>query len=134
MIAKVLRWLFFTVFLSLIPIGVSYLVGAANTVSPLTLNATLEHGDLYLLCCAFCATGLGELIGLGKRRFEGVQIFVAGVAITHLVTCLILYVVIKNPPANTDIQYFVNLSKILFASGVLTSTACVAITEVQDAG
>lgn len=133
MAAKVLRWLFFTVFLSLIPIGVSYLIGAANTVSPLTLNDALEHGDLYLLGVAFCATGLGELIGLGKRRFKGVQIFVAGVAMFHLVACLILYVFVRNPPANTNMEYFIYLSKVLFLSGVAISTTCIAISEVEDA-
>lgn len=133
MATKLLRWLFFTVLLSLIPIVASYVIGAANKKASISLVSVLDQGDLYLLCSVFCAAGLGELIGLGRKRFEIVKIFVGGVAILHVVMCIFLYVAIRNPSASTDIDYLVFLSMVLFSTGILASTACVALSEVQDA-
>lgn len=130
---KILRWLFFTVLLSLVPILASYILGHSSNNNAVSLLFVLNQGDLYLLCSAFCAAGIGELVGLGKKRFEKVKIFVGGVAIIHVVFCIFLYVSIRNPSKSTDIDYLVSLSMILFATGVIASTACVALSEVGDA-
>lgn len=132
MLKKVLRWLFFTVLLSVAPIGLSYVSGIADKKPNLSIWSLLNQGDLFLLCTAFCCAALGEFIGLNVQRWAGAKIVAGSTAILHILACIYLYVLIRNPSANTDIDYLVSLSLGLFISGVAVSTACMAISEMQD--
>ncbi|TCR80784.1 hypothetical protein EV561_11361 [Rhizobium sp. BK376] len=109
MSTKVVRWLFFTVLLSVVPIVGSYVSGTANNKPDLSLWSVLDQGDLYLLCTAFCCAGLGELIGLGVKKGELAKIIVGRTATFHILACIFLYVLIRNPSPTTDTHYLVSL-------------------------
>lgn len=133
MALKLLRWIFFTIFLSLVPIISSYISGTANSAAGITISSVLNQGDLFLLCSGFCAAGLGELVGLSRNRLQGLKVVVAGTAILHLVLCIFLYVAIRNPTPTTNIEYLVSFSIFLFVTGSVVATVCVVLSEMQDA-
>jgi hypothetical protein len=61
MAAKLIRWLVFTIFFSLLPILASYLESAATTAAGWPeMSSVLAHGELYLLASSFSAAGLGR--------------------------------------------------------------------------
>ncbi|MGO8089060.1 hypothetical protein AB9E29_18200 [Rhizobium leguminosarum] len=131
--ARILRWLFFTILLSLIPILASYIQLSANKAALISLTSVLRQGDLFLLCSGFCASALGELIGLERKRWPGAKIMVGGAATLVMLLCVFLYAAIRNSSVTESIEFLANISISIFIFGAIISVACVALSEMKDA-
>jgi len=60
-------WFIFTVAFSLLPLGGYFLAMQLHGYSP-TLFELLEKGELFSICCALAATGIGEAISIKRNR------------------------------------------------------------------
>src|SRR5438105_1132787 len=87
--AALLRWLMFGALLSLVPIGVAYLVRAIVT-SGNRPAAPLPRGDLFLLAATAAFAGLGNLVSRNHDR-KLVPIMAGGVALINGLIAAFLY-------------------------------------------
>jgi uncharacterized membrane protein len=129
---KVAKWLMFTVLISLAPLLASWIWAAASSSDPVGLYAVVRQGDLCLLAASFCAVGLGELIGI-KRSTQTLMIFVGGTSALTIMLSVFLYALVRNATSLPNEGYVVGASVALFVIGVVSSTVCVAISEIKDA-
>jgi hypothetical protein len=111
---RVVRWLFFSVLIGLLPIIASAISLKMKGTGP-TAARLLTHGELLLIASALCAAALGEIIGSGPRFAVAKLIAGGSTLIVLLLTA----------------QAFVELSAQHVAKGpVISSASCVALAEV----
>lgn len=133
MIAKTVRWLFFSVFFSLVPILADYGWAFGNSaVDVPNLSAVLRHGELYLLSSALAAIGLGEVIGV-NQNWQIPKIITGGISILNICFATFLYTYINNSGAERAAIYWSSKSLLFFAFSCIVATSCVALSEIGDA-
>jgi uncharacterized membrane protein len=67
---RLLKWVFFSVLIALIPIGITFLNELTEDNAPAWLvigKRVLAHGELLLISAAIAADAVGDLIGAGKQ-------------------------------------------------------------------
>jgi hypothetical protein len=128
-INKFLRWLFFGVLVSLVPILCSYLnllmkhKGAA-------FEAIIGDGGL-LFISAICAGARGEVIGSGTNAAVYKIISAGCVVITLLISALSFASVFEGRMASTfDGQVVATTSIWIFFVGMVPCAACIALSEL----
>lgn len=129
--AKLARWVFFTVLISLAPIFLDYAVLLARDGQALPpIQMVLDHGELYLLSSAFLCVGLGEVIG-SSSKLKVTKIVVSGLAVLILILAVGLYVASKNVDQNAGI-FFSGPSVWFFIASCGLSTSCIALSGIND--
>jgi hypothetical protein len=98
--ARILKWLFFTVFMSLIPF---LLTGLTLWIDPkpgkaFEWSSLWPHGDLLLISTAIAADGLGDMIPTGSWATKS-KIVSAGSCVILLFLCALWYAVVQDHPS-----------------------------------
>lgn len=68
---KYLKWLLFTGVIAVFPIGLDYMFREMSS-HPVSFIEILGQGQLMLISCALCASGLGEIISSVRNNDENV--------------------------------------------------------------
>jgi hypothetical protein len=116
---KVLRWLFFEVFVSLLPLAASY-TNLHLKMEPATLPSVLGNGELLVVCWVLCAGAIGELFG-ASPRYKRLKAFSGGSALLVLIFSSLIFAEIAERrfsklPTNENL--IVELSLLMFFSAL----------------
>lgn len=127
---RVLRWLFFGLVISFVPLAVAY-GNLALKSQALSLAKITGKGEVLLICGSLCAGALGELIGT-RDRFSNAKIFVGGVTLVITFFCGYFFASIEEQlAANETINQAVLLTQSSWALGlcVVSSISCLILAE-----
>jgi len=129
LLAKLIKWLIFSVALALLPLAFNYLHLLSHTKVP-TLEALLGQGELLLIAAGISAAAIGSLIGSGTDWFlakilaGGGSVFVLGLASLYYAD-----VSAVHSDAQLDLHVVVTSSAWFFRFAVAAGAACVAMEE-----
>jgi hypothetical protein len=133
MATKLAKWIFFSVLISICPLGAAYLISQAMGLNT-EPSSFISRGELQLISVVLLATGLGELIG--GRETAGVvkalKIIVGGMAVgLYFISAMWFGAIsIKLIEGNSSPQAGTEILPILFFLGaVLLGGACVCLSE-----
>jgi hypothetical protein len=127
--SKLMRWLIFTVALTLLPLVLDWALRAADGSSP-SVNAIISHGELCLVCTALAGVGLGELLGLSDDAGL-IKIVLGGACFLTSITSIALYVAMKATVGATGSLFLDGLSWYVFVVTLITSTASIMVSEAK---
>jgi hypothetical protein len=129
-IVRLLRWGFFGVLISLLPLGYSYesllLKSQAATWSKIVGN-----GELLVIVWALCAGALGELFG-SSSNFRVPKIFSGGFTLLVLIFSALLFADLAEArvaKTTIDEANLVWTSFFLLISGLISCASCIALSE-----
>jgi hypothetical protein len=138
-IQKLLRWVVFGVGIALMPFILKVLsLGIIGNLKNLSfqalLNELISHGDLLLVSVALGGAALGELFGSGPKR-EIYKILAGGglFLILLLEVGFFGHVSVAYPScplkSSIDADFISSISLQLFLGTVITSVACIILSE-----
>jgi hypothetical protein len=128
---KLLRWLLFSVLLSLSPLLARAISLSTDSADTNLLQLLSPRGELLLVSIVLCAAAAGELIGSKDHR-RMAKITAGGISVLLLVFAALYFGhVYGADPAQalTLAPAAARTSGLLFASSVICSGCCVALTE-----
>jgi hypothetical protein len=126
---KILRWLFFGVVVSLLPLGFAYF-DLVMKDKPATWVAVLGNGELLVIIWALAAGAIGELFG-SKDGQNALKIVSGGLTLIVLISAAHFFATIteaRASNANLDDAFIVKASVELFIVSLVPSLACLALT------
>ena len=129
---KLVRWLVFSVAISLLPLVFNFLraYGRGATPSLIDLNA---HGELLLISAAIAAAAIGELVASGGR-YQIAKIIAGGGCVLVLAVASLWFADISAPTSSGALVDYVrvsNASTVVFMFTVISSASCVVLSEVR---
>ena len=97
---------------------------------PFDLKAVSEHGELFLIATAIGGAAIGEMIGPRTHRWVLRKLICAGATLFLVLTSAIWFGIIASGfgTINSDVVAYGSLALLIFT--VLSSGACVALSEV----
>lgn len=130
---KVVRWLFFGVAFSTLPIIANFLLTVTQGINPV-IPSLLGRGDLLIISAGVAATGVGELQGVTENGMKRIRIAVT--AATYLIVCsaslwfasVATSIASKVPVQEDTIAVG---SVILFCASVVSGASCVALAGAK---
>ena len=132
-INKFVRWLFFGVLASLVPLLCSYL-NLVMKHKPTPFDAIMGDGGLLLIISAICAGALGEVIGSGTNAAIFKIISAGCVVLVLLISALEFAAILEGRVATSaptfDGQVVAITSIWIFAIGMVPCAACIALSEL----
>lgn len=123
MVEKLLKWLLFSVIVSIVPLFSIYIILHLNSTNP-SLISLISRGELQLISVALLANGIGEIVASNsvKKIF---QILLAGLSTVLLLIISIWYgaianILISGKAANSSMEYPTLITFIIafFVSGL----------------
>ena len=132
MIIRVLRWLLYTLCLSVFPIGAAAIARIVLKTSH-SMGDLLGSGELLMICCAVSAAAIGELVSTKPKYPYAKLIFVSGglflVALTLVGYTVIVVAILKQLPYDENLVAKVSVY-IFIVSGVCSSV-CIGLAHEQ---
>ncbi len=122
----ILKWLVFTVAVSLVPFGMVAL-SLWSGDKPLSLGALWPHGELLLVATALAADGVGDLIPTNPTASRA-KIVAAGMCVIILVVAALWYALIQGHP-EFKLSKISKGSMTIFASTVIACMCCKILAE-----
>jgi len=122
----ILKWLIFTVIVSLIPFGMVAL-SLWSGDKPLSLAVLWPHGELLLVATALAADGIGDLIPTNPTASRA-KIVTAGMCIIILIVAGLWYALIQGHP-EYRLSKISKGSMVIFGSTVLACMCCKILAE-----
>ena len=127
---RFVRWLIFSVVLSLVPLGVSALIRATRGQA-VTLESLLANGELLLIAAALTSAAVGDLLGgTGKRPVR--ELIAGGSCIVLLAVSALYFADVSAARASQstiDLGLVRSISIVLFSCALLSSGSCVLLSE-----
>lgn len=123
MLNEILKWLFFGIGLSLVPI----LVGGFG--APNFLSHIINSGELLLVAASLCGAATGELIASGHGD-STVGIVASGMSMIIVMASSLFYSRVKQmtrPAKAVAFKTLLICTLGLFGACVISSTVCVAL-------
>ena len=126
---KLIRWMIFGVLIALVPLTFSYVAlfmkGAPN------LAKVLGNGELLIVISAFCAGGVGELLGSGEE-YPIAKTVAGGFTLLVLIMSALVFVSVvdsKLAGAAYHENTVATVSYVMFAFGFISCASCVGLSE-----
>jgi hypothetical protein len=133
-IDRLLDWLLWTAFASLIPLGIDYLVRLL-TNKPTSLTDMIGQGQLMLIGVAIAVPSFGVLLSTpalaqtpSDQAQRGRKLVGAGLFFGVLFM-VVVYVCASVEVAGLDEEFVAQASVFLFSSALLFSAACLAFSS-----
>lgn len=82
-VIKVIKWLVFGVFLTIVPILTDFVINASHTKQP-EFAEVIKKGEMILVCAGIAGASIGELIGSGKSQL-GLKLLTGGGCVLVLI-------------------------------------------------
>jgi hypothetical protein len=118
---KLVRWIMFSVLMSLVPLAASYF-GLRLDRRPVHLEMLVARGELLLICTTLGAAAIGELFPSGRENAIG-KMFAAGTSLLGLVVCSLYFAAVQSRPA-ADAEPILSASIWLFAGMLVAGGSC----------
>jgi hypothetical protein len=132
LVQRFIRWLTFTVLVSVLPIFAGWLAGQDRHRS-VPVSNLLGHGALLIICVTMCATAAGELIHDRSQVLGTLKIIMGGLAILLALLSALWYADVAATAldaSSLDATFVSTGSLLAFASAVVVSTLCICLAEV----
>lgn len=134
---RLLRWLFFSVGVSLIPL-IYRTLKSSSTISWTNFEASISRGELSLITTALCAAAIGELMGT-SRSFRFPKLICGAACLSVLMLAAFHFgdvsaQILLMSQTSTDVKEaasIINQSLKLFYWSLPSCAGCVAISEVD---
>ena len=119
MLATTLRWGFFTVLVSTVPLVIAGLISWGD--SRFALASLVRHGELLLITVAIGADAIGEMIPTGERGVSA-KIALTGIVVVLLIVAALWYAVLQvhQVPA----EKVLTSSSLIFVATLISSLGC----------
>lgn len=132
MAVKLIKWLFFGVVLSLVPLLATVsLLAAKATPSPSPFLDTIQKGELLLISAAMCGGAMGDLIGTG-RDYLALKLTLGGTAVIATIFASLFYATVieaAGTPHAYDPAFVAHASIWIFGLSVPTCGGIIALSE-----
>jgi hypothetical protein len=127
---RLARWIFFSVLISLCPMFATYLIVLETPQQTITLADLLSQGGLQLISVVLLAVSVGELLG-SRESLSKTKIVLGGISIFLTLLLAMEYGaitvrIVEHGTSKCSIWF----PLITFASAIIISSACVALSEV----
>jgi hypothetical protein len=133
MLSRIFKWFIFTVFLSLMPLGISGVI-LHDHEQLVRINDVWSRGELLLLSFVCTSIGLGDLLFVSARKYNLRKMSLCGLVIFLIVINIIWYVELTSDKLLTlssvpsSLQATVlNYSPYAFLCSLLVGLACVML-------
>jgi len=124
---KFIRWILFSVILSLLPLFFLWLVNLAYENRDSSMEALVSRGELMLVTAILCATVIGDLIGHNSKN-KIILLFFGFISVFLMLVSSSLYTLFAYPDLMaekiTD-GYVFNTSVIVYVAALVSSSVCV---------
>lgn len=125
---RITRWLFFSVVLALVPLGVTWIV--RRVTHPIGLPELLSNGELLLISAALTGASIGELLGRWTS-WPRTEIIAGGACVVLLSLATMCFAGLSAARAaqesiNNDVTMYVSV--IIYVCAVVAGASCVAIS------
>lgn len=131
MIEKLISWLFFSVVLSLIPLGAALSFQASRAL-PFNVQSLVSQGELLIVAAGICAAATAELFASSPRWREA-KLIAGGATVAILLFSAIYFasiVTARQSDVPLDARTIYEASLYIFVSAFISSGACVALSKV----
>lgn len=127
---KLVKWLFFSVFLALLPLAFNAF-GLLFQSQDLTLDGLLQNGELLLVAASLSAAAIGELIGSGPNR-RLAKIVSGGGAVLVLCMASFFFAIVASTTnnENADVSFVAWTSVVFFVCAIFAGGSCLSLAEV----
>jgi hypothetical protein len=130
---KLIKWLVFSVLLSLVPLLANYGLHRINKHA-IDLTLLLSHGELFLIASALTGTALGEVVVAGRsRKHERWRLCSAGGNLLIVILASMFFAFVcgtQLTTGNMDTSFVCSTSLVVYCFGFFTSACSVILSEV----
>jgi hypothetical protein len=132
-IEKLVRWIFFGVFMALLPIAFKIIAIYLKT-GIYNVSETLAQGELLIVASALCGAAVGELFG-APVGLKLAKIIVGGSAVIILIITSLCFAILPSSSAASNGLSFNShaiemWSKLMFAFSFIISSLCIVLSEL----
>ena len=133
MVERIIRWLLFSVVISLIPFIFSYFKSILRG-NIINLTILIERGELLLISTTIMAAAFGQYI-TSKLTIGLPEILLSGSSIFFIILSSLLYAEISTASSNgeqLEHNMVYTLSIVFFGVSLLISGSCIAFSKVES--
>ena len=127
---KLVRWLIFSVTFAIIPFIFKIASGMIRGI-PFNWESLLGGGELFIVSSTLCAVAVGELFGSASKK-NFLQIILGGIGILIIALASFAYADVSFGKGELLLNRVMWISCVLFISSILTSSACIVVTEFEE--
>lgn len=129
-IDRVIKWLFFSVLIALVPLIAAYLFMLIKGRNP-GLDDVAGSGELFLVVIALCGAAIGDLLtSAATKAFT--KLLSGGLTLVVLLLASLLYAGVSDATTSRDALdsgWVVTISGALFLMGIVSCGCCIAVSE-----
>lgn len=132
LMAKLSRWIFFGVVISLVPIAIGYW-NLHFYKKPTTFFAIISNGELLLVVVSMCAGAVGEIVVvLNNKVYTVVKIIAAGLTTALFASSAAIFgsvAAARLSGSSVNVDLVTDSSILFFFSALVSCAVCIFLSE-----